>query len=199
MATQSSFEGNKTPPTVTLMYSSSEILEEGLTLMWRKGFRFGQSEKIFLFSVRNSDITVWFRCIAVELIVKDCNKEEEEQQQPSGIMIEKKKILKTKEVEQYSIRQERKEEKKKKQRIKLELKVWDSKGRQEGYDSWVSFIFCFCCLNFFTFCFESVTLSGSYKYGGYVDMGGHYVVHFGFLEVLTPPAYMTDFSPKLVF
>lgn len=112
MATQSSFEGNKTPPTVTLMYSSSEILEEGLTLTWRKGFRFGQSEKIFLFSVRNSDITVWFRCIAVELIVKDCNKDEEEEQ-PSGIMSEKKKILKTKEVEQYSIRQARKEEKKK--------------------------------------------------------------------------------------
>jgi hypothetical protein len=58
MATQSSFEGNKTPLTVTLTYSSSEMLEKGLTLMSRKGFRSGQSEKIFLFNVRNSDITV---------------------------------------------------------------------------------------------------------------------------------------------
>jgi hypothetical protein len=124
MATKSSLEGNKTPLTVTSTYSSSEMLEWGLTLMWRKGFRFGQSEKTFLFSIRNSDITVWFRCIAVELIVKDCNKEEEEE--PRGIMSKRKKNLKTQEVEEHSIRQEWKEEKKN--------RGLNSKGRQEGYD-----------------------------------------------------------------
>jgi hypothetical protein len=59
------------------------------------------------------------------LIVKDCNKEEEEE--PRGIMSKRKKNLKTQEVEEHSIRQERKEEKKKNRGL-------NSKGRQEGYD-----------------------------------------------------------------
>ncbi len=75
-------------------------------LIWRKGFKSGQSEKIFLFSIRKSDITVWFRCFAVELIIKDCNDDKEEEEERE-IRSKKKKTLETQEVED-SIRKERK-------------------------------------------------------------------------------------------
>lgn len=79
MATQSCGEGCKTPVTVTVTNSSSERSELLLTLIFRKGFRKGQSDKYFLFNTLKFDIAVWLRCSRVELtIAGDRNDSEEE-------------------------------------------------------------------------------------------------------------------------
>lgn len=66
MATQSVFDGTKTPVMLTVTYSSSDRVGLEVTLTLRYGSGSGHSTSCLRFTSRNSDIFVWFRSSAVD-------------------------------------------------------------------------------------------------------------------------------------
>ena len=95
MATQSFSEGFVTPVTVTVIVSSSEMLEPGLTFICIDGFKSWQRDNLFRFTILNSDIAVWFLCSIVVSIKEGNNVEEDEEEKKPEKIRRTKKILDT--------------------------------------------------------------------------------------------------------